>query len=151
MKIPILALIFQGIPEQIAVAALAFVIANIPLIWKRIVLIGTIIAVSSYILRFFLPITFGIHTVLMIGLLFVLLIVLGKGNINSSLLASLLSFLSLIVAETICLSILMPLFGATLESMTTDAPTRIVVGLPQVFVILILTYVIYKFKKIRSK
>jgi hypothetical protein len=66
MKIPILALIFQGIPEQIAVATLAFVIADIPLVWKRIIFIGIIVAFTSYILRLF-PLTFGIHTVLIMA------------------------------------------------------------------------------------
>ncbi|RNC29843.1 MAG: hypothetical protein AWM53_00061 [Candidatus Dichloromethanomonas elyunquensis] len=145
MKIPILALIFQGIPEQMAVAALAFVIANIPLVWKRIALIGTIVACSAYVLRL-LPITFGIHTVLIMSLLFILLIVIGKGNINSSLIASLISFLSLIIAETISLSLLMPLLNVDLQSLTTDSTARIIIGLPQEVIIILLAFVIFKIK-----
>jgi hypothetical protein len=40
MRIPILALIFQGIPESIATYTLAFVIAKIPLEWKKLLIIG---------------------------------------------------------------------------------------------------------------
>ncbi|WP_242837037.1 hypothetical protein [Dehalobacter restrictus] len=72
MKIPIIALILQGIPEQIAVVTLAYVIAGMPFAWKKIVSMGIILALTSYLLRFF-PILFGLHTVIMLVLLFILL------------------------------------------------------------------------------
>ncbi|NLI91584.1 MAG: hypothetical protein GX434_05080 [Peptococcaceae bacterium] len=145
MKIPLLALIFQGIPEQIAVAALAFSIANITQNWKRIILIGAILAFTSYILRL-LPITFGIHTVFIMGLLFVLLILIGKGNINSSLIASLISFLTLIIVETACLTLLMPLFGITSEILFSNTTIRILITLPQVLVIFVLSFIIFRIR-----
>jgi len=145
MKIPILALIFQGIPEQIAVATLAFVIANIPLVWKRIVLIGTVVAVTSYIFRL-LPLTFGVHTVLNIGLLFILLVVVGKVNINISLVASLGSFLALIIAETVSVTLQMNMFGITLDDLLANTTTRIRTGLLQVFVVFIIALIFYKTK-----
>lgn len=143
MKIPLLALIFQGIPEQIAVATLAFVIAKIPLIPKRVILIGIILAFTSYLLRL-LPLTFGIHTVLIMGLLFILLILIGRGNINTSLIASLISFLSLIIAETVCLSILMPLFGVNFDITNNNAVVRTLITLPQVFVLFLFAFLIHK-------
>ena len=145
MKIPVLALILQGIPEQIAVATLAFVIAKIPLQWKRIVLIGVLLAFSSYVLRLF-PITFGIHTIVIIGLLFILLVKIAKGNLNTALTASLLSFLGLIIAETVCLSILMPLFGVTSEMLFSNITIRVLITLPQVFLLFMLAFVVFKIR-----
>ena len=145
MKIPFIALILQGIPEQIAVATLAFVIANIPLDWKRIVSIGILLAFSSYVLRLF-PITFGIHTIVIIGLLFILLIKIGKSNVNSALIASLISFLGLIIIETICISILLPVFGVTSEVLLTNTVVRVLISLPQVLVIFMLTFIVFKIK-----
>jgi len=145
MKIPLLALIFQGIPEDIGLAYLAFVIAKIPLIKKRIVLIGIIIAFTSYLLRL-LPLTFGIHTVLIIGFQFILLMFIGKGNFNNSIIASLVSVLCLIIIETVCLSLLMPLFGVTFEITNNNAFVRILITLPQVLVLFVLAWIIHKIR-----
>lgn len=145
MKIPFIALILQGIPEQIAVVTLAFVIGKIPLQWKKIVVIGIMLAFTSYILRMF-PITFGIHTIFIIGLLFILLIKIGKSNINSALITSLISFLGLIVTETICLSILMPIFGVNSEMILNDTTIRILITFPQVLVLFIIAFIIYKIR-----
>jgi hypothetical protein len=145
MKIPLLALIFQGIPEQIAVATLAFVIANIPLSWKKIMVIGVILAVSSYLIRL-MPITFGIPTVLLMGVLCILLLLLGKSNLNSSLLASLLSFLSLIIAETVAVAIQTNLLKISIEAILNNLTLRIITGYPHILIILGLAAIIYKIK-----
>lgn len=145
MKIPLIALILQGIPETIAVATLAFVIARIPLEWKKLVLIGVILAFTSYVLRLF-PITFGIHTILSIGLLFILLIKLGRSNINTALISSLLSYLAIIITETVCVSILMPLFGVTSDVLFTNTKVRILISYPQVLVMFMLSFVVYKIR-----
>ena len=148
MKIPFIALILQGIPESIAIVTLAFIISKIPIQWKKIVLIGIVIAFTSYLLRQF-PITFGIHTILLISLLFFFLVKIGKGNINSSLIASLTSYLAIIVVETICLSILMPIFGVTSETFFSNTTTRILITLPQVFVMFTLGFIILKIRSRR--
>lgn len=142
MKIPLIALILQGIPEQIAVVTLAFVIAKISIDWKKISLIGIILALSSYVLRLF-PITFGIHTIVLIALLFIFLIKLNQINLNVALVASLISFLALIITETICIKILMFLFNITSAAIISNTVIRILTSLPQVLIIFLLAYVIY--------
>lgn len=146
MKIPFLAFILQGIPEQIAIVTLAFVISKIPLNAKKIIFIGLIMGASSYLIRMF-PVTFGVHTLIVIGLLFILLVKIADGNLNNSLIASLLSFLAVIVVETICVSILMPLFNVTSEMLFTNTTIRILVSLPQVFIIFGLSFIILKIRK----
>lgn len=42
MRIPLIALLLQGIPECTAVTTLAYVIAGIPLKWKRVLLTAII-------------------------------------------------------------------------------------------------------------
>ncbi|MFA6809175.1 MAG: hypothetical protein WCR27_09305 [Eubacteriales bacterium] len=145
MRIPLIALILQGIPEQIAVVTLAFVIAKLQLKWKVIAIGGIGLAVTSYLLRL-LPVAFGVHTILLISLLFLLLLKFGQGTLNISLIASLISFLVLILAETACLCALMPVFGVTTERLLTMPTTRILITLPQVVVIFIIAFIIAKFR-----
>ena len=145
MKIPFLALIIQGIPEQIAVVTIAFVIANLPLQWRKIAAIGVTLALTSYLIRF-LPITFGIHTILLLGLLFLLVYKFGRSSLNAAIIASLVSFLSLIVVETISLSILMPLFNLTPEMIFSDTKIRILISYPQVLILFLIAFIIIKVK-----
>ncbi len=145
MRIPFIALILQGIPETIAIVTLSFIIAKIPLQWKKIVLIGVVIALTSYVIRMF-PVTFGIHTILLISLLFIFLIKLGRSSINTALIASLLSYLAIILAETACVSILMPVFGVTPEVLFTNTTVRILISYPQVLVMFMLSYILFKIR-----
>ncbi len=149
MKIPLLALIFQGIPEVIAIITLAYVIANVPLVWKKIIPAGILLAFVSYGVRL-LPITFGVHTIILIGLTFFILMFLGKSSVNPALIASIISMLAITVAEAVCLSLLMPLFGVTSEILFTNTIIRILISWPQVLVMLILAFVTYKFKTQRE-
>lgn len=134
INIPLIALILQGIPETVGVVTLAFVIAKLSLDWRKIVLIGSALAFGVYFLRLF-PIAFGIHTIFQVVLLFIALIWICKGDLSLSLIASLLSFLALAMFEFISLSILMPIFGLTLETLFIDPFKRIIFGQPIVLLL----------------
>ena len=148
MDIPLIALLLQGIPEQTAVVTLAFVIAKIPLDWRKILLIGTVLAFVAYLLRLF-SFSFGIHTILLIILLFIALTWLGKGDFSLSLIASLLSFLALVIFEFVCLSVLMPVFGATPETLFTNLVIRIAMTEPQVLLLFTTAFLLNKFYTIK--
>ncbi|KUO64103.1 MAG: hypothetical protein APF84_08315 [Gracilibacter sp. BRH_c7a] len=149
MRIPLLALIFQGIPEQIAVVTLVFVLTRIRLEWKKIVLFGIILAFAAYVLRLF-PITFGIHTIVLIGLQFVFLVQLYQAPVIIALRGTLIAFLIFIVIEYICFTLLIYLFDINFETYLNNIPTRILIGLPQVFLLFTLSYIILKVRSRRE-
>jgi len=148
MKIPVLALIFQGIPEQIAIITLACVLVNAELIWKRIVPISVVIVAINYFLRL-LPITFGVHTVILIGLLVVFMATSLKIDIIRAIIGSLVSYLILIIVETLCLAFIIPMFGLTPEAMITDWIVRTLVGLPQLILLLVIAFLIHKLRELK--
>jgi len=125
---------------------LAFVISKIHLEWKRIVMFGIILALISYIMRM-ITIPFGNHTILLIILLFIALTWLGKGDFSLCLLASLVSFLTLAIFEFVCLSLLMPIFGVTPETLFTNLKIRIMITEPQVFLMFCSAFLLNKYKK----
>lgn len=145
MKIPLLAAIFQGIPESIAIATFAFAVAKIHFSLKKLILIGLIIAFTSYFVRL-LPLTFGIPTIINMIMLFILLVFVGKGSITVSLIATLLSSLSIIIVENICLPLLMTISGITSELFFANTLIRILITLPQVVVMFVLAFLIRKFR-----
>lgn len=142
INIPFIALIFQGIPEEIAVVTLAFVIARVSLRWSLIILIGAVLGVTAYLVRL-LPIPFGVHTIVLLILLFLSLLILGKADPSSSLLASFLSYLALAVTEFLCLSLIMPICGVTPRTLLIDPVKRILLGEPSVLLIFLISYVTY--------
>ncbi|MDD4346541.1 MAG: hypothetical protein PHZ11_06585 [Desulfitobacteriaceae bacterium] len=143
INIPLISLLVQGIPEQIAVVTLAFVIARIPMEVKKIVPFGIILAVTAFVVRSF-AIPFGIHTTVLIILLFIALIWVSKGNISLSIIATLLSFLALAVCEFICMSLLMSAFKVTPEILSTNLLVRFIITEPQVLLLFTLAFVLNK-------
>ena len=148
INIPLIALLLQGIPELTAIVTLAFVIARIPLKWSKIILLGIALAVCAYVVRLF-PIPFGIHTILLLILLFIALSMLGKGEFSLYLIASLLSFLGLVIFEFVCLSLLMPVFGVTPETLSIDPVINIVIREPHVLLLLLFAFLLHRFVKKR--
>lgn len=150
MKIPVLVLLFQGIPENIALVTLAFVIAEISIKWHRIILIGTVLAVCAYILRQ-LPIPFGIHMIVNLILLFIFLIRQGQGDLSLSLISTISSYLALIILETVCFSLLMPVFGVTPKTLSSNLSIWILIGETHVLVLFGLAFLFNKlYRKRRS-
>ena len=145
-------MILQGLPELTAEVTLAFVIARIPLKWNKIIPIGIVLAFFSYLVRL-LSIPFGIHTMFLVILLFIALTWPGKGDFVLSLLASLLTVLALIIFEFVSLSLLMPVFGVTPETLFANPTLRIVIGEPQVLLLFFAAYLLNKYmlKKKRSE
>ncbi|WP_041225794.1 MULTISPECIES: hypothetical protein [unclassified Dehalobacter] len=153
MKIPLIALILQGIPENIALFTLSYAIAGLNFNWKRIVPLGIIMAFCSYLIRYLLQLLsfpFGIHTVLVIVLLFLILLLFCKASYSSAIIASLISTLIVIIGETLFLSILMPMFQITSEILNTNMVVRVLIGYPQVLLLFLVAFIVYKVRKRKS-
>ena len=143
IKIPLIALLLQGIPEQTAVITLAFVIAGIPLKWNKVLLTGIVLAFCAYVVRLF-PIPFGIHTILLLFVLFIILTFITKGDVGLSFIGSSSSILALGIFEYSCMSMFMLIFGFTPETLFNDLNIRILVGEPQVLLLFISAFLINK-------
>ncbi|WP_425804965.1 hypothetical protein ACHOLT_00515 [Desulfitobacterium sp. Sab5] len=150
MNIPILALLLQGIPELIAVVTLSFVIARIPLNWKQIVEFALILAFFSYLIRL-TPLPFGLHIILLIILLSSMLIKISNGNLSLSLIACIVSYMTLGILELASLSLLMPVFHLTTTEIYTNEWIRILVGEPHVILLFIFAFLLNRFLAERRK
>jgi len=76
---------------------------------------------------------------------------IGKSDFSLSLIASLLSFLALVIIEFLCLSLLMPIFGINPEELFLNLLLRIVITEPQVLLMLVFAYMLDKFIKRRGE
>lgn len=146
MKIHVILLLLQGIPEGVALTTLAFVISRIPLRFKTILLSGTLLEVIVHIVRLF-PIPLGFHTILAIFILFLILNRFDKGDFGRSFIVSLLSSIILILLETVC-SFLLPLvIIITPQSLIPYYGVRIILGDIHVLLLFLLAFIIVKIRK----
>ncbi|AFM42316.1 hypothetical protein Desaci_3426 [Desulfosporosinus acidiphilus SJ4] len=145
-SMPFISLIFQGIPEQIALTVLAFTIANAKMKWPKIVTIGTCLAIAAYLVRK-LPVPFGLHTIILIILLFLFLVFWAKGDIAISFLGSTLGFLILIGYELVCVSTLIKIFNIDPDTLMTNLIPRILIFEPQVILLFLTAFLLEKYRK----
>ena len=143
VRIPLLSLLLQGIPEQTAVITLTFVIAGIPLKWNRILLIGIFLAFCAYVVRLF-PILFGIHTILLLCVHFIILTNITKEDVGLAFIASSSSILVLVIFEFSCLSLFMYIFGFTTKNLFDNLAIRILAGETHVLLIFIFAFLLNK-------
>lgn len=137
-------LLLQGIPEGIAITTLAFVICRIPLTLIQIVLVGIILAVCASTIRL-LPIPLGIHTILVILILFIVLTYLSKGDVSQSFLSTILSSLVLIIFETASLPLFEYISILTPKALYPFQVARIILGDIHVIILFLVAYLLNTF------
>lgn len=143
-------MLLQGIPEQIGVVTLACAIAGVAFQWKKIIPMGIFLALAAYFLRL-LNLPFGSHTIVLVVFLLIFLIWKDKKDLSAALVSSLVSYVFLIVFETVSISILIAIFDVSPEDMFSDPYVRILFTEPQVILIFITTFLIWRVKGVHDK
>jgi hypothetical protein len=141
MKVTLPVLIFVGIPEGIALATLAFILAEEKLYWNKIFLIGSSLSIGAYLLRL-LPITFGVHTIILVIFLFFILNVFEKVNVIDAIKASIFTYLILILTEIATIPMLMEVLKVSKSGLIRDELLIMVVDFPHVILLFCIAYFI---------
>ena len=140
MQVPILAWLLQGIPECLASTALVMIVSTGRLQWDKILMIGLCQAVLVYLVRL-LPITYGVHTILLIFSLAVLVSTIGKVSFLISLLSSIFAIFVIFISEFSAYWLISRSRAVTHEEMVSSVSYWIVMGLPQIVVLSLLVYI----------
>jgi hypothetical protein len=147
MKMSLAFWLVIGIPENISLAYISFIISKAKFSWRNIVFCGLVLALSSYIIRL-LPVTFGVHTIFAIGLLFFLLNTLGQVNINKAVISSIVTILILIIIDTLTITAITSLFEISNDLLLSNTKIRILVSFPHIILLFLFGYL---FKFIQNK
>lgn len=143
MEMSLFRLVFYGIPEYIALVALAFAIAKEKFDWKRIILLGLFLACTAYAIRL-IPITFGVHTIFGIGLLIFFLNYLVQVDLTRSITSVLLTYIILTVAETVSRTVTLKLLHLSIDEVMRSEFLITVTGLPEVILLFLTAFIIKK-------
>ena len=139
-------LIFLGIPETIALTTMCFVLAKTELIWKRIVLLGCIMSIVTFLIRQ-LPVTFGLHTIVSMIMLILSINQLGKTSVGRAIIVTIMSFVALIIAETITSMAFFTVFRVSPEAVSQNSLLMIASGWPAVILLFLTSYLILMFRQ----
>lgn len=144
MQIPLLAWIFQTIPECTASVALVMSLGTRELQWGKIIKIGLVYSVLVYIVRV-MPFTPGVHVIILASILGIVTILIGGLEMKRGLVYSAIAMALLVLTEMICVYLLLSLNIFTMEQMMTKSvASRIIGGTPHTVLIFIYAIIVKK-------
>lgn len=149
MELTVIKLVFQALPESIALISLSFAIIGLKLELKNVLMVGITQTIAAYLVRL-ANLTFGVHTVILIVILATLLNLIMKVKLSRSMLSALLSIVLLAVSETVLVLILLQVTGFQIEQVTQNTVIWILFGWPHIIFLFILAMLINIWRKKRK-
>ncbi|MEW6663097.1 MAG: hypothetical protein ACOY9Y_03245 [Bacillota bacterium] len=140
-KLSLISLVFHAIPEGIALAALVWAFLKLPFQWKSIVVVGILHGTISYLVRL-LPISFGIHTTLLIFGLTLLICVWSKTYFSTTLFRVVLAVFILALGEVVIGGSLLAIFKKSWDELQNSQWMRVLLGTPNTLFILVIALVL---------
>lgn len=139
MKMPLISLILQGIPETIGLAALFHAMLKQKLVWKQLIFLGILVGIITYFIRL-LPISPGVHTFILIIIWTGILRILTKKKLTKLFLVVFMGIAVLAVAEIVFNQILFSLLNTSYEDAMNQPVIWSLLGLPQVLLLFLLAF-----------
>lgn len=143
MENSVLALLLQAVPEMIAFSMLVLAMNKDMKNWKEAVLMGVILALVLHFIRM-LPLSFGIHTLIFIGLAIISYNLVLNINFTTVVKAVLLGTLLVIVGEALSFLIIVNVMGFTFEELTSSAFLWIISGWVHIIIIFMVAHFLFK-------
>lgn len=143
--IPWYVMLFQSIPESFLILILGFALFNLEIEYKNALLISLISAVGSYFVRK-LPLIFGVHTLLGIGILVIIAIAITKIKPFQVLVSILAGLVTIALTESILMSTYFNVIGVTLQCFISKPWLHILFFLPEAIIISILYIIVKKYR-----
>lgn len=141
IELTLLSLIVQGIPEQIALITLACAIAKAPFKWRDMVILAAIMGSMAKIIRS-LPLPFGVHTIVLLLLLFLFLNYWNKIDVSLALIGTIGGFVALMIYEVVSITIITELIQIPRETWYTNELLKIAFGYPHIILLFLTAFIV---------
>jgi len=142
LEVPISLFLLQGLPEAVAVSALAMVVAVKRLDFRQVVITGLSYAAAVYLIRL-LPVQFGVHTVANIFVLSLLLRYLLNVKFSRALVVSLIIMAILSFVEGVLLSFYIFVMDKTFEGIYENMNLVMVMGWTNIIVVSLIAWIMH--------
>ncbi|SHE59825.1 hypothetical protein SAMN02745218_00563 [Desulfofundulus australicus DSM 11792] len=138
-KMPLIALIFQSIPESILILTLGLTLMGVEIKWQRIIPAAVISSLCSYFVRE-LPIPYGVHTLIGIIAIAVLVHIFFKTSIPIAICVAMIGIVILATVEMLLCPLLLFLMGKTITEIWESKTLRILLAIPELIVLALITF-----------
>lgn len=148
LKVTFLELLIRGVLEAFLMVLAAYSFANKRIDKKAYVLSSIIISLVVYLVRF-LPISYGVHTILNVFVLIFLISNINKIDLIDSIRGSILILMILFLCEGLNIFIVKFLLHRNLKDLFKSSLDKVVFGIPStiIFAIIVFSYYIIALKK----
>ncbi|MBE3588077.1 MAG: hypothetical protein IMW93_05905 [Thermoanaerobacteraceae bacterium] len=136
-RMPLLALIFQSIPESVITLTLGLTLMGIDLKWKRIIPAAVLSSLASYFVRE-LPISYGLHTLIGIGVI-TLLVIFFRISLVIALNVALVGIASLALVELLYWPLLLLITNQNITAIWHSQTLRILAAVPELVTLSLIT------------
>lgn len=137
LHLSFLELIFRAIPESFALIFGMYIFSNVRIKLLNYIILSLVFALATYLVRF-LPITYGINTIISIFILIGLSIYVSNNNLLKAVRGGILSIVLLFICEGINIFILQNIYGDRLTDIFKNPTTKIICGIPSLIIFVII-------------
>ncbi len=138
-QMPLLALIFQSIPESIIILTLGLTLMGIELKWQRIIPAAVLSSLCAYYVRE-LPIPYGVHTLIGIIAVAVLVLIFFKTSIPVAICVAMIGIVIVATVEMLLCPLLLFFTGKTITEIWESKTLRILLAIPELIVLALMTF-----------
>ncbi len=150
LKITLLEMLLRTIPEGIIIAFAICVFSNEIINRKKIIISGLIFGICIYFIRL-LPISFGVHSILLIMIYILISTYYNNIKILKTISSSILSIIILSFFELVNFYMLVDIFNIPINVFLTSPIKKTIAGYPSLLLFFIVIFLSYKFKYKDSK
>lgn len=143
LQVTLIEFILRGIPEAFIHLFAMYTFTGVKLDKHRYIKTGIILSMIMLIIRC-LPISYGIHTILIIMAMITLSITLNKLGIIETIRAAIINVIVQFLAEGINMILIEGCFGRSIQEISSDPITKVFYGIPSLIIWMIFIFGYYK-------
>lgn len=143
LKISMFEFFFRGLPEAFLFVFAAFSFAKIKLDVKKYIVASMILAALAYLVRF-LPIQYGVNTVLNLFVIIIIMNIFLKLDMTTAIRTGIIIIIVEFVCEAINIFFIQALFKIDINYVFNNAELKVEYGLPSlaIFALMVFSYYI---------
>lgn len=143
LKLSLIELFLRLIPEGFILALSIYAFSNIEIDRKRLIISGIILSINPYFIRM-LPISFGVHTILLIMLYILVAVNINHIDIIKSIKSGLLAYIILALCDLADFVLVVNILNVPIEKFAGEVQWKMLLGAPSLILFFIIIYVFYK-------
>lgn len=149
LKVEPIEFFFRGIPEGFLVILAIYVFSKTPIDKKKYITTSLISVFILFLVKM-LPVTYGVHTIINIGLIIVISVFINKINKIKAIKAALTFTICQFIAEALNLFLIQNVLKQDVEVIFSNPVTKSIYGVPSIIIVFILIVSFYNINKKRK-